>query len=196
MITSTVSNSRRAQIKTEAALLFRQKGYPATSMRSLATQIGVEAASLYNHFPSKAAILEAICFEMAEEFQEAQVEIFYGNAPADQRLHQAILAHVNILARNLDSAAVFFQDWRHLPEPGLSEFHQLRKAYEQGFRAIVQEGKKNGLFRSVDDKFTVLTILSALNMMYEWYRPGGEMKAHDVGEQLADNLINGITTSK
>lgn len=165
-------------------------------MRSLATQIGVEAASLYNHFPSKAAILEAICFEMAEEFQEAQAGILNDETPADQRLRKAILAHVIIVARNLDSAAVFFQDWRHLPEPQLSEFRKLRKIYEQGFRAIIREGKENGLFRDVDDKFTVLTILSALNMMYEWYRPGGEMKAQDIGEQLADNLINGIKPLK
>ena len=45
--------SKRELIIQEAALIFKQKGYSATSMRELAEKVGMEAASLYNHIRSK-----------------------------------------------------------------------------------------------------------------------------------------------
>jgi AcrR family transcriptional regulator len=45
--------SRREVIIAKAALLFREKGFKAASMRDLAESVGVEAASLYNHIKSK-----------------------------------------------------------------------------------------------------------------------------------------------
>ena len=41
--------SRKELIITQAAIIFKQKGYSATSMRELAEKVGIEAASLYNH---------------------------------------------------------------------------------------------------------------------------------------------------
>lgn len=36
-----------------ATVLFAAKGYSAVSMRDIAEEVGIQAASLYNHFPSK-----------------------------------------------------------------------------------------------------------------------------------------------
>ena len=54
----------------KAALLFKSKGYTATSMRELADTVGVEAPSLYNHIGSKSELLQAICFKVGNEFTE------------------------------------------------------------------------------------------------------------------------------
>ena len=47
--------------------MFRQKGFPATSMRDLAEAVGIEAASLYNHIQSKSEILQEIVFRTAND---------------------------------------------------------------------------------------------------------------------------------
>ena len=58
------SASRRGEILATAAALFAREGYRGTSMREVAAAAGIQAGSLYHHFPSK----EAIAVELVEEY--------------------------------------------------------------------------------------------------------------------------------
>jgi len=52
---------RTRQAILDAALdLFAQKGYFGTSLRDVATAVGVRESALYNYFPSKDALFEAL----------------------------------------------------------------------------------------------------------------------------------------
>jgi AcrR family transcriptional regulator len=53
----------KQRILDSAIHLFAIKGYTETSMRVLAEYVGVKEASIYNHFPSKNAILDCILDE-------------------------------------------------------------------------------------------------------------------------------------
>jgi AcrR family transcriptional regulator len=55
--------STKQKILDSAVNLFAVKGYTETTIRELATAVGVKEASIYNHFPSKIAILEYILEE-------------------------------------------------------------------------------------------------------------------------------------
>jgi AcrR family transcriptional regulator len=57
--------STKQKIINCAIHLFAIKGYTETTIREIATQVGVTEASIYNHFPSKNAILEYILEEFA-----------------------------------------------------------------------------------------------------------------------------------
>ena len=59
--------SKKDLIIGKASAMFREKGFPATSMRDLAEAVGIEAASLYNHIQSKSDILQEIIFRTANE---------------------------------------------------------------------------------------------------------------------------------
>src|SRR5664279_6137387 len=50
----------RDTILDKAVELLDREGMEALSMRKLGTALGVEAMSLYNHIPSKAALLDGI----------------------------------------------------------------------------------------------------------------------------------------
>ena len=67
-ITAAPIRSRKAQIDRTATALFRARGFAATSMRELATALGLEAGSLYSHIKSKEEILHRVCFGLAEAF--------------------------------------------------------------------------------------------------------------------------------
>jgi AcrR family transcriptional regulator len=60
----TALTRRRGEILDAAAALFAREGYRGTSMREVATAAGIQAGSLYHHFPSK----EAIAVELVEEY--------------------------------------------------------------------------------------------------------------------------------
>ena len=58
--------STRQKILESAINLFAIKGYTETPVRELAAAVGIKEASLYNHFPSKNAILEQIMEEYSQ----------------------------------------------------------------------------------------------------------------------------------
>lgn len=184
--------NRKDHIHQTAQNLFRQNGYAATSMRDLAEGVGIEAASLYSHIKSKEEILQAICFKMANEFFEGMEKVDLAGVTAEEKLRMAIKEHLKVIAANRDAAAVFFHDWRHLSEPYLSDFKQMRRRYENGFRHIVSEGMENGVFKKGDTKFIVLTIFSAMNWTYDWYNPRKKLNATDLANDLCSILLNGL----
>ena len=64
----------RDRILAEALDLFAQSGYGGASMRELARRVGIRESSLYNHFPGKAAILEAIVSEHGPASSASRLE--------------------------------------------------------------------------------------------------------------------------
>ena len=191
-MSETLTSNRKQELINTAAQLFKQKGFASTSMRDLAAEIGMEAASLYHHIKSKDELLEVICFDLAGKLTTAIAEVndIYFNA--EDKLRTAIKNHVEILTQNIHFSTVFIQDWRHLTEPKLTEFRALRDAYEQGMRVIVQEGKNEDIFDDVDEKFAALTILSTLNWINEWYNPTGKMNAEQIAQKLSDFILGGL----
>lgn len=183
-------STRKQQIEKQATTLFRDRGYAATSMRDLAAILGIEAASLYSHIRSKEEILQNICFRMAQAFFQAFDKL--DESSPDLQLAAAIRAHFRVIAQNIDASAVFFNEWRHLSEPSLSEFLALRDRYELSFIKIIDQGIQQELFRPVDQKLAMMTILSSVNGTHQWYNPKGKMSADEIADQLSGLLINGI----
>ena len=188
----TVKKSRKEQIEEKATTLFQQRGYAATSMRDLAQVLGIEAASLYSHIKSKEQILQKICFRMAEEFFNAWQEVEQEERSQAAKLEKAMIAHVKVITRDTAASAVFFNEWRHLSEPHLSEFLSMREDYEGRFIQIIKEGMESGEFNPVDEKFTMLTVLSSLNWTHNWFKASGSLSPEEVGLRLASLLLNGL----
>lgn len=184
--------NRKEQIISTAAQLFRQKGYAASSMRDIANALSIEAASLYHHIKSKEEILEIICFTMAQKFLSsiAEVNDIYFNA--EERLRKAILHHVEIITEDIDKSAVFLREWRSLPENSLSDFIQLRNHYENEFTKIVESGVQEDIFDHVDVKFAVLSVLSSVNWINEWYKPEGKMGVNEIANKISDFVMGGL----
>lgn len=184
--------NRKDQIVDAAALLFKQKGYASTSMRDLATELGIEAASIYHHIKSKEELLESICFDMANKFisNAKEVNDIYFNA--EERLRMAIKLHIETITENQNQSAVFLSEWRNLSEPKLSLFKQLRNQYENQFTIILIDGENEDIFDQTDKKFAVLSILSTINFVNEWYNPEGKMNAAQIAEKLSNFIMGGL----
>ncbi|MFA9213842.1 MAG: TetR/AcrR family transcriptional regulator [Candidatus Methylacidiphilales bacterium] len=184
--------NRKEQIIDAAALLFKQKGYASTTMRDLATELGIEAASIYHHIKSKEELLESICFDMANKFilNAKEVNDIYFNA--EQKLRSAIKLHVETITQNQNQSAVFLGEWRNLSEPKLTLFKQLRQQYENQFTIILMDGENEDIFEQVDKKFAVLSILSTINFVNEWYKPDGKMNAEEIAGKLSNFIMGGL----
>jgi len=191
----TETLTRKERIIQVAEKLFKEKGFMATSMRDIAGELNIEAASLYSHIKSKDEILETICFRMADQFLTSidEVNDLYFNA--EEKMKMAIANHIKILTSDLNASSVFNREWRHLNNLKLNEFIQLRNRYENGFRKILQTGEDENVFEtapSTRGKFAVLTILSSLNWVTEWYKVGGPMTPEEISEHLYKFILTGL----
>jgi len=185
--------SRKEQVIRSAAELFKEKGYAASSMRDLAQKLGIEAASLYSHIKSKEEILQTLCFDMAADFRESLDKVEKQHVSASEKLSLGIIGHVNVMARDLTASAVFMNEHRHLSNPYLRDFLLLRINYINRFKAIIEEGVAKGEFKkNIDTKLAVMTLFSSLNWMPMWYSPEGSIEPKELGQQLANMLVNGL----
>ncbi|MTI22758.1 TetR/AcrR family transcriptional regulator [Fulvivirga sp. RKSG066] len=186
--------SRKEQVIRTAAELFKDKGYVATSMRDLAQALGIEAASLYSHIKSKEEILQSLCFEMAELFRDSLSGVEEADISFSEKLRKGILGHIEVMAKDLTASAVFMNEHRHLSADHLKRFLLLRINYINRFKKIIEGGISAGEFRPLDTKLAVMTLFSSLNWMPNWYDPSGIINPIELGNQLADMLIEGLKT--
>ncbi|MCX6187352.1 MAG: hypothetical protein NTU43_10220 [Bacteroidetes bacterium] len=79
-----------------------------------------------------------------------------------------------------------------MSEPKLSLFKQLRQQYENQFMIILKDGEKEDIFDHTDIKFAVLSILSTINFVNEWYKVDGKMNPAEIAEKLSNFILGGL----
>lgn len=75
----------RQKILDAALRLFANSGYDAVSVGEIAQAVGIKAPSLYNHFPGKRAIFDALVEATAAQYEEdtGKIDIHVQNAAQD-----------------------------------------------------------------------------------------------------------------
>jgi len=188
----TRKSNKRQLILEEAAKLFRQKGFGGTSMRDLAGEVGIEAASMYNHIKSKDEILELICFRVSSTYISQLADIEATNASYVEKIKALIRLHIRLMIEDGAAVSVGNHDWKYLREPALTDFKQARKEYEKGFAALIEKGIAAGEFQPVNVSVALFTILSAVRWVELWYRPGRELSAEELEANIITMLLTGL----
>lgn len=191
-IKSSDKFSKKDMIVNKAALLFRKNGFDSTSMRELAENIGVEAPSLYNHIGSKNEILQKICFDTAELFNNNLEKELQSNESAHKKLENLIRFHIQKMINNFDEVYVSDHEWRHLPGPTLTNFLNQRKKYEEKLVDLVKESIKNKELKNIDPYVAVLTILSAVRGLQTWQKRKRSISAITLENDMVEHLLNGL----
>lgn len=179
------NSSKREFVIEKAARLFREKGFSATSMRDLAEEVGVEAASLYNHIQSKAEILQDICFRTANLLTQNLEKIELSQVSAIEKITAILRFHIHQMVNNYEEAQVADREWRHLTEPYLSNFKNQRRAYRQRFANIIADGIQKNQIKPIDAPTAVIIMLHAVSGVESWHRSMEKISA----EQLENNMI-------
>ena len=71
----TKMEDTKQRILEKSLELFSTKGYDSVSVGEIAKAVGIKAPSLYNHFPSKQAIFDAILETTSAHYQKDTAEI-------------------------------------------------------------------------------------------------------------------------
>lgn len=187
-----ITQNRRAEIIEIAAKLFKIKGFTATTMRDIAEQVGMEAASMYNHIKSKDEILQAICFKISNEYISQLNTIENQIKSPVEKIKELIRLHVRIIITDIDSISVANNEWKHLSEDALTAFKDARRDYEQRFAKIIEAGIAAGELQPVNVSVALFTILSAVRWVELWYKNDRDISPEILEENIISLLMNGL----
>lgn len=183
----------RDAIMDAAMHLFGKQGYSGTSMRDIASAVGVLPGSLYAHIASKEALLVEIVDDGIHRFLAAVRPHVESDVTPAEKLRAMVIAHLAVVADNPERSLVVFHQWRFLGEGNIQAAIGKRRDYEQAFISVIDDGIKSGAFRAnLNRRIAVLTILGALNWTPEWLSPDGTLSPEEVGGVIADTLLMGV----
>ncbi len=168
------AHNRLPQILDEAAKLFREKGFQATSVRDIVRAVDMLPGSLYYHFAAKEDLLLAVYEEGVRRITDSVARAVDGRKDPWERLEAACIGHLEALLEQSDYAQVVIRV-RPSDAPSVeADLVKMRDEYEKVFNDLITALP---LERGVDRRSLKLMLMGALNWSQTWYQPGGTAPA-------------------
>jgi hypothetical protein len=73
---------------------------------------------------------------------------------------------------------------------------RAKAAYTALWRGMLREGVRSGCFAPLDDKIVAFAIIGALDWMYAWFDPAGELSGEEVARRIAKTFLDGILVGR
>jgi TetR/AcrR family transcriptional regulator, cholesterol catabolism regulator len=185
---------RLREICRVAARVFYEKSYDGASMQDIAEAVGLTKAGLYHHIGSKDHLLFEIMNYGMDILQETVVDRVQDIADPREKLRQTIAGHIDLIVRARDlEITVILHENRSLRGPLRTKINARKKAYIrflEGLIADVQE--QAGGKPLVQPDVAAFALLGMVNWLYQWYRPEGPIKQHQLAETYTDFFFRGL----
>lgn len=188
----TDPDSARGKLLQTAAHLFRSKGYERTTVRDLASAVGIQSGSIFHHFKSKDEILRSVM----EETIRYNTALMRASLAEAGTLRERVLALIrcelqSIMGGTGEAMAVLVYEWRSLSQASQQFILELRDTYEQLWLDVLSEAKAVGYFNA--DPFILRRFLTgALSWTNTWFRPEGPMSLDQLAEQALSLVLKEV----
>ena len=158
----TKPDDTRARIIETADTLFRRLGFAKTAVADIAAELGMSPANVYRFFPSKNAIVEAICQRCLATLEEKAWAVARSRGSAASRVERLVL---EILAYHRENL-VTDQRVNDIVLVAMEHSWNAIEAHKEAIRGIAEmilrDGIERGEFEPVDPRETSRSIMRAL----------------------------------
>ncbi|MGH1587877.1 TetR/AcrR family transcriptional regulator [Methylobacterium phyllosphaerae] len=181
-----------AAIRQAGLRLIYRHGYEAMTLRALAAEVGIQAASLYNHIRSKQDLL----FDIIRDHMETllvQTDAALATA-ADEpasRLRAFVAHHVTYHLEKKQDVFIANFELRSLDAKHYTAIVAMRRAYEDRLVTLLDLGVAAGDFEIRDTRVAGYAILGMLTSACTWYRLEGRMTKTEVVDLHTDLALHG-----
>ena len=184
--------SMRESILAAAVQLFAEYGYHAAPLRDIARIAGIQAASIYHHYPNKQALLLEIMETHMKRLNSSLEHIVRTCNEPLERLDEAIISHIRL--HTLYKAEFFIIDTeiRALDEENRSSILSLRDTYEALLQEILRDGMERGVFRQGDAKIASYAIIAMCTQVATWFRADGRLSVQQISAIYRQFITQGL----
>jgi len=186
--TGSYSEITGPRIRASALRLFAHHGYAAVSMRRIATDVGLQAGTLYSYTPDKQSLL----FDLMHDHLVAVLDAWHaaqGGGPAAKRLENFTRFHISYHIDRPDEVFVSYMELRNLTHENFQIIEALRRKYEDVLEDILTAGQRDKSFHVLDTKLAALAIIAMLTGVNTWYRADGRLQMDDVATAYCDMAL-------
>lgn len=183
----SVSQGTRGRLLLAAVDIFSTRGYDACSMRALAQSIDIGPAAIYNHYPSKAALLVAAVDYVLSDFMRTVLDGLTLE-PAPKNLGIMLRRHVTYRTTNRSIAKandrLLDRDFmvRTMSRQDRARITGALREYVQITRELTE--LTAGDDADVDPVLRTFSVLNVVNESANWYQPGGQLNVQSLTEQF------------
>lgn len=172
-----------------AAELFSAQGYDRSSIRDIASKVGLLPGSIYHHFPSKEDLYIAVHREGFRRVLKRAKAAGEGLADPWERLRRACEVHVREMVEGSPVDRITGTNLALIGnEALLARVQPFRNEYEQVFRELIDALP---LKPEVDRSLLRLFLLGGMNWVYLWYRPGRNTPG-EIASRMVDMIRDGV----
>jgi AcrR family transcriptional regulator len=191
---TTGSNGLRtaAAIRSAGLRLIYRRGFEAMSLRELAAEVGIQAASLYNYIRTKQDLLfDLILDHMESLLAETDTVLAAAPAGATEHLRAFVGHHIAYHLEKKQEVFVANFELRALEPQHYATIIAMRRAYEEKLITLLDEGAAAGEFEIGDSRITAYAILAMLTGACTWYKPEGRLTKAELVTLHTDMVLHG-----
>jgi len=190
-----ILSQTRQQLLEAAAIEFAREGYVGANINRISTAAGFAKGTIYNHFPSKRALMQALIDEIAATHTEFVVQQVEAEQEPVRRLARFFSAGFSFVEDNPATAPVIIQAVygpdQEFKRRVFEAYHGLQTLIG---REIVDAGVARGEFRPVDTLATVALVMSVYWGCCSMLDPGGDFLL--TPDQAAGFVLDGLRHTK
>lgn len=185
----------KTRIIDSASQLFFERGFARVSMDQIASGLGISKKTLYQHFPSKQALLHEVVSNMINENGKIIEGIVNDRGMDFHRKLSRLMNHLSGLVSRM--ARPFGEDLRrNAPEMWEEIVRFRRNIVLFNFRKLLESGARQGVFRKDVDPQLMTLMFSTLmqNMIDPKLFSQIPVTAVQVFETVVEVIFRGIMT--
>jgi len=186
---------KRREIVRCASEKFGEEGFENVRLETIADDLGVTKAALYNYVASKNDLLMQ-CYEVGMDRLVSAVEAATDiPGSAAQRLDSGMQAYIVTMTRN--DMQFLWSYTRPMVMSGDKRIVQaIRDKLDNMVRDLLKEGMNDGSLRSdLDPKLASLVILGAINWVGIWFRQDGGRRSDDIAKEITREALYGYLSA-
>lgn len=177
------------RILDAAARLFYLHGYHATTMRQIASAVGIKAGSLYSHFSGKQELLFRIACDTMRDMLDRVCRAMAAEDTPEARLRAFVREHTRYCIVERYRACVADEQLRGLEPGNRRRVIEIRDEYERLLRDVIRECGEDGNVTVANVPVTANAIATMASQVSSWYRESGELSPDQVAEIYADIAV-------
>jgi AcrR family transcriptional regulator len=182
---------QREAILAQAARLFAQRGFPATSMNQVAEACGLSKPTLYHYYRDKYALLVSIAEGHVAKLEGLVSDVAATGLPAEERLRELIRRFVQEYAHAQDAHRVLTEDVRFLVAEDRERVLEKERRLVEGFAQLLGQMRPEVGAAGLGKPLTML-LFGMINWMFTWLRPDGALDHEAMAPIVADLFLGGV----